>query len=675
MTGLMPSSYTSPPPWAFELPPQIGEWSWQAPTSIEDRKKRRNDSKLSISRLLDEAIQGLETWGEEKPWSQPPPPSIETSDQSTMALPVEQEAEFSSDQAQAQIVETLPPITDTVSRVKSYPAKVPTTLDDLVARLQDRVLESPNVHILQAACRSYRKGIHSLLRGNRIPSADLPAAVNPFNTELEGRFSSDVLDVERAATAQSIVEAFGGIGLVTKLAQDQKTWLSLLAQTCQMVPQKDTFGLFKVLMDAIPRTFLNDLPSDSLIQITKSFIDHEASRPWRSTPRKLHSHLQFAGAIRRITPRQHDELRQSMDLYLQQSSPPKDRLMDMKYHWVLTMAYDRHTTTDVFLEALATLADDPAAQSCDKLFALLKGRFWAARGIGATDVPYFKSAKADIKGWQTILRCLWFTPEQQKKDELFRLLCQLCQELGCFDGLAKALEHEDLPARQQIVQAIIMALDDHKLALQVGYAVTKEQQGPVASPVWQWDTWSRHVENIIKDPDLDTGTVWRVINFPRTAAYQVQHDVDTGDIRNVFLLLERMTGWFLEATHLTDRQVLRHIERCMSSYIILRRCPGVSDIPESYIVSLAQVVTRDLERGQPGRPARLDYLVSLTRKTRGEEQAEKLLTQIRGWRWTIFNQSLTIQGAKPLDVDQYSRDDDVIDWRSSEEEAGADGMM
>jgi hypothetical protein len=92
----------------------------------------------------------------------------------------------------------------------------------------------------------------------------------------------------------------------------------------------------------------------------------------------------------------------------------------------------------------------------------------------------------------------------------------------------------------------------------------------------------------------------------------------------------KMGQWYMEASHLNDRQVLRRLQRCASVQRALTR-----SVSSRVLAQVTEVVTRDLQRGQWGRTTWLQWLLGMVAQKHGEEHASDVLKTIKGWRWMI----------------------------------------
>jgi len=204
--------------------------------------------------------------------------------------------------------------------------------------------------------------------------------------------------------------------------------------------------------------------------------------------------------------------------------------------------------------------------------------------------------------------------------QLWQLLAARLVATGTLDGdQGKALMEADYSAMSQRWARLVLAV----LASKGG---SRQKVG-----AWKWSAWSAYVEGMIKDPKMDPARIWQVLNLRHSANGRGAYpEAAAGEVKAKTQLLDQMGRWFMEAPHLNDRQVLRQVQRCVASQRALTN--GVSS---RTLANVAEVITRDLEKGGRGRTSRMRWLVGMVEQTHGADGAKRAAKALQGWRWTI----------------------------------------
>ncbi|PNH61143.1 hypothetical protein VD0002_g6603 [Verticillium dahliae] len=196
-------------------------------------------------------------------------------------------------------------------------------------------------------------------------------------------------------------------------------------------------------------------------------------------------------------------------------------------------------------------------------------------------------------------------------------------------------------------RAIALASKDHRIVTRM-YELMKRHRGtnrPVASRTWSWNDWHPYIKSMILDADVDPNLVWEVLHLEspaeRARRHHHQHAQNSNSSTNVMRstrsaelrlrtkqkLVADMAVWFSRAPHLSDRAALRHVSRC-NAWLAAQ---GLA-LPAAGLEAVVRVAVRDLQRGEPGRTARLNWALDLTQHRLGAEQAEKTGRVLEMWR-------------------------------------------
>ena len=581
MTAIMPGSHASPAPWSIENPWQIGEWKWEAPTAPDNRTRKTKQP--GMPRILDRFIGWLEDFDEEATLEQ--------------ASPAAQSASG-------------------------------TRLQEAVIALRQQIVDMGSVDRTKPIiklCHELEKDLEAVIRLNMATSQDLLLAFNLFDSNLRTQLHNDAYwDRVSASIGKTIINTIANSQSPSRDdAYGAGFWFAFIEKVCTMTPQREIFNLFASCIDALPQAHFDLLKHEDFFNMARHFVTHQAART-KARPAAI---LEFSKAFKRLESKHVKCLAEDLIAFLQGSPEGK---AESQFYVAALIAHNRHISSSEFLSILKEIRRD-GCWDMEEKFAFLRGRMWALKCIGSKQIAPLLRQTADSQGWTSLVVNVCQAPELVKPRAL-RELCYLSSQLGCFETLALALSSE-IPHQSGVFRALAIASEDYRLALKLWEALNSSRRVAIKVGQWDWTAWSSYLEYMIKDPGVDPGIVWKVIALDQTSQNKGHPDRIVGDIRSKTHLLEMMSKWYLEATHLNDRQALRRIQNCVNHYG--RISPTLSSVA---ISNLVQVIVRDLERGCSGRTTRLDYLVSLIYKHLGKAEAEVVLNQIRGWRWSIQNQ-------------------------------------
>ncbi|KAF7557859.1 hypothetical protein G7046_g5944 [Stylonectria norvegica] len=588
MTAIMHESAASPPPWATELPFSFGEWKWQAPTSPADRKLQQG--KFSPPQLMERLISWLENQGND-------------------AVLV--------DAAPTHLCRLVDKFNEGLGQLETFERSTYTT-----RKRTERALTT-----MSTLCHNYRAEVVDLIKQGQISSEDLILAISPFDAEIVARADPIVLDHYRAFTGRVVLEAIaakGDASLHTKYGA--QFWQACLREIRQMTFQRKTLQMLRALAQAFPGDMDRLIGHDDMLHLARGFITEQAS--WRNLS-NFRDHLEFSMVFQRLTPGQADQLLVNMNTYLGGLRRKQVR-RSLGFHWALQVAHNPHTADQFF-----TVAEEACADSLGwtdhELFALMRARLLGLGLIDERHLDDYSELHGRRARWRRFFVTLWQSGEPQRMIAL-REIYDTFNRMGHFDILVDQLMYS---ARDKVdmFRALCVDTNDYRVALHLRLAFEGRRprlnlRHKLAS--WDWTAWTKHAEHIIKDSELPGDMIWKILGLDSDRRNPAARERGMGDFDTKTQLLEAMGKWFLESSHLNDRQLLRRIQTC--NRVFLKLQPNLSD---PSIGNLTEALLRDLERGWFGRASRLDYLVYMIRKHVGEEEAKRALVQITGWRWTI----------------------------------------
>ncbi|KAL7900004.1 hypothetical protein HDV64DRAFT_267827 [Trichoderma sp. TUCIM 5745] len=614
MTGIMPSSSTYTPLWHFDVAWIPSEWKWEPPTTVEERKKKKQA--ISPSVLFNGLISWLEKSDGDKPFIQPPADTA-----------VANMSSISAGEAAAAAVE-----------LPYYDIPIPTELpQELVAlRASIATLETVDSEALDRLRKVFRRNHVRRMEKALISVEGLRLAMEPLDLATRDKLSDPKMaDWLIARIRRSLLT---GLEAAQKKNSDEaamrELWVAFASVICSSGGSYQNVRLFKRMLSLMPDSIKIYIPTDQILSLARSFVVTQAtssnlSSSWKATA------AQFGQALSMLHPTQLQSLDDDIHTFFshQEMSNEKDRRL--LFSWLLTKAYNPTTTNQDFIQCYRHLT---ASREIDlrhlQLWQLIVARLKATGAIDGN--LHSKLTRIDYSSlsqrWAALFSAIHRRPNASSiLTELFSFFSGIDQT----DALISALS--SLPiSRTSIdcVRTIATACDDHRLALQLYEALrSRLGQGEQIS-TWGWEAWVPYLERIIKDPEITRPVHWKILNLPRLAATAHKSTPDpeeiAREIQAKMALLDKMGQWYMEASHLNDRQVLRRLQRCASVQRAL-----TESVSSRVLAQVTEVVTRDLQKGQWGRTTWLQWLLGMVAQKHGDEHASDVLKTIKGWRWMI----------------------------------------
>ncbi|KAK7427671.1 hypothetical protein QQZ08_005777 [Neonectria magnoliae] len=274
----------------------------------------------------------------------------------------------------------------------------------------------------------------------------------------------------------------------------------------------------------------------------------------------------------------------------------------------------------------------PCKWTGEDAFLFTKGRLWATGFLQRNSVPSFMQLPVTSLDWASIVTDIWDVPETERTI-LLKQLCRSTIKTGQFRSMAEQLV-ERMPRNTRLFREIAIVCGNYRKARLLWRLVRDQSNITYIIRHWDWTAWTPYVEAMIKDPDINVKFIWEVLALNWDQPNEPPPGRTLHGINSQTQLLELMGRWFLEADHLTDRQTLHCVEKCLAVYQSIDK-----KVSPRMLLCMIEVVIRDLERGHRGRQDRLAWMVRLIRKHMGPQEADDVLFQLQGWRWTIENQT------------------------------------
>ncbi|PNP50103.1 hypothetical protein THARTR1_09092 [Trichoderma harzianum] len=607
MTGIMPSSSTYPPLWHFDVAWVPSEWKWEPPSTVEERKRKKQA--ISPSALFDGLISWLEKSDADKPFIQPPSADIAHSSTSSGEATA---AEYAYDDV-----------------------SMPTNLPRELAVLRDGILLLDTVDdgALERLRKLFRRDYFVRMETASLSVEELRLSMEPLDQTLRDKISDPKMANEFAARIRRSL--LTGLDIAQKRNPDNiavlDLWMTFANIVCATRGGYQNIRLFKRMMSLMPAWVRSQIPMDQLSTLAQYFVIAQArssnlSKLWTATA------AQFGEALSLLSPTQIQALDTDMTTLFSQQEQDLETSRKLRFSWLMAKAYNPTITNEEFTQSYRDLIMsheiDPRHV---QLWQIIIGRL-TSTGI-ISDEAHSELTQTQYsslsKRWAALFSTIHGLPSASN---ILAELYSFFKDINQTDALIHALSSLPL-SRISIDSArtIATACDDHRLALQLYEALRQQPNRESHITTWGWEAWAPYVERIIKDAEITRPVHWEAMDLTRVATAPTAAPEEIArEIQAKMALVDRMGQWYLEAAHLNDRQKLRRLQRCASVQRTLTRA-----VSPQVLARVADVVTRDLQRGEWGRTTWLQWLLGMIAQTHGDKHASDVSKTLDGWRWMV----------------------------------------
>ncbi|KHN95265.1 uncharacterized protein MAM_06769 [Metarhizium album ARSEF 1941] len=607
MTGLVPTSHSCPPIWRFDVGPD--SLQWEAPTTQQHRRQKREQ--MSVSNMFNSFIGWLENAGSaEKPFIPPRDQSPDAGAVAAEALAINP-ADGSVEASGATLQEPAP----------SH------HLPEEIIQLRYNVsgLDFVDGKALWKLTKSCRQSLRRRVEHGDLSVEALLLALEPLDSASKSRIpTAEMANKLRALIRRSILYAVVDAERQTAGSVSPALWLAFVESVCASNGDNHDVQLFSRLMAALPGSLREHIPPEQIRNLTSAFVTAQATRHnifghWSARAAR------FARALRSLNAEQRQVLDGDMMAFLSQQDWAPEKARRLRFSWLVVKAYDSQTTTtDELLQAARACSAGGSGLHPVQLWQVLAAR------LSATGALNDEAHKQLLQETYTSMSQRWTSlvaavMTSSSADLALREMCTMLTKMAQFDAVAHALSCKPVHLlRRDVMEALASACDNHRQVLQLYDSMDLRRRSVQRRPLWTWSVWARHVEQMIKDPAVDPIRVWQVLDV------NAKRDEAAAQVEAKSHLLAQMGQWFVQARHLTDRQVLRNVEKCVSLQRAL-----TSRVSSQTLASMADIITRDLERGQRGRTSRMQWLLSMVADNEGQEQANRTASVLNRWRARI----------------------------------------
>lgn len=603
MTGIMAAASSPHPPiWHFDVvPAPAARWRWQAPSTPAERRSRPRD--VSVSSLFNGLISWLEKSDAAKPFLQPP------ADEPTVSYAAAAAAEAASapsTAAPAPVEATVDTFVRDISATTVLPEEI------AVFRAAVRDLQSADEDSVNRLCKTCRSSLRRRVARGDLSVDALQLAMEPLDWPTQSSIPDQrVANRASAMIRRTILHAIGDTHISNPDAVPRELWTALANHILSSDGSNHGTQLFWRLMSIMPSELRHQIPRDQLHRLTRTFVSAQAQR------HNLFAHwsaqtARFAQALSRLSPSQLRALDEDMSSHLTDIVDTPETTRRLRFSWLMVKAYDGSTSHESFHDTFGALIHPDTRINGLQTWQLATARLASSNTLSSADHAALVLAEYSSmpSRWSSLIRLLLDSPNAQLA---LRHLHASLSSMGQLQTLARALS-----ALPSLARRVIHILDDHHFALLASRSLSH----------LPWTTWAPFTERIVKDPSVPPTRIWQLLSFSARTSTSSSTKPPGKDAK--VALLDQMARWYMEAPHLTDRQVLRRVGECVSRQRALTRA-----VSPDTLASVVDVVVRDLERGRRGRTTRMEWLVRLVAEAQGEKRAERTLAALKGWRTLV----------------------------------------
>lgn len=583
MTAILPESRTSPQPWTVDLPFNLGEWTWEAPTAPIDRHKKELGSFERLVRWIEGPAGDVST----------PAPT--------------------------------PPTT---------PAETISQAQELLAEIRDAIAgfegEFEGRSSLSEFFRPYKNRLLELIRSREISRDDLMSALDPFDSRAREKASPQTLDCIHAWYLEDIIYTiYDTRDVPSHDAYGTEFWHQVFDQTIALTPQRPTFRLFQTLvMKGVQQIAFGTVP-DFYLRLFKANILHQASLTEEKPARAAEQHAALFEQVKFV--RQGGLVDFCNRLIESCMATPGDDEYRKRiaYHLLQTLAYIIPLTKSTFARYAGQINGE-AQWDQQEAFILVRARLLSkARNRFQFRRYYHRSLNMTTgEHWYWLIKAALGDVRERQLQNL-RTLTHSANIVGNLDELLTTAS--EMPHSGTLLRDMLVASRDPHVAV-AAWATYNE--GRPTKAKWGWHIWLPYLRALVEDPEMDVALIWDAVDLlPFKAMDTLPLKYHWEGIGDRMTLLERMGDWFMSRTNVTPRQRLRFIEKCITHAKVAG--PSMS---KRLVANLAKVIVRDLEEGNLGRTARLRYLIKTTELYFGRTEGNRVRRRLEEWRFVIVNQ-------------------------------------
>ncbi|PHH68111.1 hypothetical protein CDD82_831 [Ophiocordyceps australis] len=470
---------------------------------------------------------------------------------------------------------------------------------------------------LQALRRTYRRSLRRRIEARRLSAHHILASLDPLDAHSTRCFASTRQSERLAAMIRrTLLSAMGDAHDQDPAAISPNLWLLLAQKICTASGSNQNISLFYRLTQVMPALLRAQISRHLISSLARAFVTAQASRHsifshWLLTAATL------GKALQNLTASQCHELDQDMNEFLSHRRGPSEMEYRLRFSWMTLKAHDARATIESFGQTYKNMMGPEFSLNSLHLWQILMARLVAIEAIDRAQYKALLEAKYSFvsQRWTGLVVALMASKDP---DSALSELCRCLVTIDQFDTVSQALTSPPHPSlRMDAVQALATACNDHREAIKLYNAVFAKRSASNMPHPWAWTMWAKYVESMILDAEIDSLLVWNLINLGKCPPLDTDAEKAAQEVAAKMQLLDRMGQLFTQSPHLSNRQVLRNLQRCIKHQRVLVGSPTLS-----ILASLTDVVTRGLCNGQNGHSERLRWLVDLIAENRSPQEAK-----------------------------------------------------
>ncbi|KAH6898784.1 hypothetical protein B0T10DRAFT_556075 [Thelonectria olida] len=515
---------------------------------------------------------------------------------------------------------------------------------ELNQELEGLDLRTPEKH-LHMVFRVFRAKVQPIFENNKIRVSTLKALLHPVNSEIRAKLNKRVMGHIEAMTALWCV----------RNAKPNDSQLIFNALACHLgtMDKRNSWSWHFFWMVSQKIRWRDDrvmiMPDHMVLETVISYCEHQVSSPTDHED-MMFNLLHVSLGVQNLTAYSESAgfwetvLAVLSQRYMGTTLRTFQRLMAVMSSW------DKRISLDKCLEMY------PGQCSRQDAWIIAKGRMLACGYLPVERTLRLCKVKWFAQAWFRLLMVA-HAPMEEDRVRLVTEVYHVAKQTGYSEELIEdVIQNPNTPT--WLFRDLAIASGDYRIADDLWFEAVSRVGYFRLTERWDWSTWIPFVEHMINDPDVPISKIFNKLALACGQPNETKpHRVQLG-IKSRTQLLEMMGRWFLEQNCRTPRATVRAIQKCINVYRSID-----SKLSPEMLRCLVEVVLRDLEAGGRGRLTRLAWLVRLVRHYAGDEEAERTLTQIRGWRWTIDHHA-----AVPM---RRTRNQRLIDAQNDVDEAWA----
>ncbi|KAK1639094.1 hypothetical protein BDP81DRAFT_423419 [Colletotrichum phormii] len=592
MAEMHMDGHSTLPPWAIEFPVDLSQWKWQPPT-LRTSKDQRDDLQSQQSQSL---LSRVYRWS------------------------------VSEHQMKEEEVDR--------NGIENPPAS---TFDDRLSQARAAVAASTQ-NAIDSGYYDFVEGLQKEIKLGALDPGAVASAVSNFPESLIGTSA----DGETVSTAielflSAVVNGIATSKVLGPAEFDASFWNLVLNRTSQLGANDATILLFQATLDAVPRSYINDVHEGIIAAVQTLAVS-------QSTGRRRAADI--GGALRELSPDDHGVLLEGIENALYHGSAVFEEGARQRLHflWLQVLAHMPRVDSAYLFDACvrSEYFDRELPWHDHRDLSQLVLQQWTSRGYlgdheavrAFWDCESSRHASSSLAALVAgICEIEHDKPKHLRREHvwLIKNLMKLLRRFGRQDQLVVSMERfaesrDTIPVMP--FMRVASASHDYKTALRLRSILLSHEEKLECriESQWHWTAWVPYIKSMVRDESVSSWDIWWAVHCGdgKMKGYAAKrHDLF---IRRK-ALMEDMTMWFASATNRSERSTFRDMSKCIN-WLRNNKVP----LSDRSMAAVAKVATRELKRGEFGRTQRLLWLMDVIGRAKGPEQRALVARVLQRWR-------------------------------------------